>query len=64
MAAHQIKVTIFPGGKIEIEVNGIKGSACEIESKWLDSLGEVIEHKSTKDRFLTSFPTNSGKVGN
>jgi len=48
---HEIEVKIDETGNLECEVLGIKGSACEVISAWLDQLGKVKEHSSTKDRY-------------
>jgi len=49
MAKHVIEISIKPGGIIESEVLGILGSACEVESQWLDQLGTIKEHRKTRD---------------
>ena len=50
---HTIEIDINLGGQIESEVHGILGSGCEQECKWLDLLGNVEVHKSTKDKGKT-----------
>ncbi len=46
---HVIEISIDPNGKITGEVTGVEGPSCETLTAWLDSLGDVIEHKHTKD---------------
>lgn len=49
MAKHEIDIEIEPGGIVKSEVHGILGSGCEQECKWLDSLGNLVEHRRTSD---------------
>ena len=51
MAKHTIEIDIELDGIIKSEVHGILGSSCELESKWLESLGETLEHKPTKEAY-------------
>jgi hypothetical protein len=46
---HEIHIEIDPTGKITGEVKGIEGPSCESLTAWLDSLGNVTEHKHTRD---------------
>jgi hypothetical protein len=59
---HTIEITIEPGGKSTAEVFGVEGDACEMLSKWIDSLGEVIEHRRKKETPKTKVK-NPTKVG-
>jgi len=49
MAKHEIEIEIDLGGIIKSEVHGILGTGCELECKWLDSLGKLVEHRKTAD---------------
>ncbi len=53
MAKHTIEVEIELGGVIQSEVHGLLGSGCEVECKWIDDLGKLVEHRKTKDRDRT-----------
>jgi hypothetical protein len=53
MAKHTIEVEIEPGGIIKSEVHGILGSGCEAECKWIDELGDLLDHKKTRDKDRT-----------
>lgn len=46
---HEIHIEIDLTGKITGEVKGIEGPNCESLTAWLDTLGNVTEHKHTKD---------------
>ncbi len=46
---HEIEITVEPGGRSTAEVFGVVGDACEMLSKWIDSLGQVLEHHRKKE---------------
>lgn len=46
---HEIHIEIDPTGKITGTVTGLEGPTCESLTAWLDTLGNVTEHKHTKD---------------
>jgi len=62
MAKHTIEVTIEPGGVVTSEVHGILGSGCEVECKWIDELGELVEHRKTNDSGKTRKVALVGEV--
>jgi len=48
--ASTIKVRIKPGGKVEIKVEGVKGTSCSDLTKDLEkALGITIEDKKTSE---------------
>jgi len=53
MAKHEIVVDIDLGGIVESEVFGIIGDGCEIETKWLDTIGQQTMHKRKRDKGKT-----------
>lgn len=46
---HEIEITIDADGNVTGEVHGISGPQCGPISKWLDSLGDVVEDRNTPD---------------
>ena len=51
MMKHEIEIVVLPGGELETTVKGITGSACELVSRWLEKLGQVIKHEKTPDAY-------------
>lgn len=51
MTQHSVEIIIDENGQIEGEIKGIKGGGCEAVFKWLSRLGNVLSHKSTKEKF-------------
>ena len=49
LTKQMIKVTIRPGGRIEYEVGGVRGSGCETLTRFLDSLGTTTLVCRTSD---------------
>ncbi len=52
-----IDIVISEDGQITGTVHGVTGPSCSDISKWLDSLGEVVEDKHTPDYYQTNQQT-------
>jgi hypothetical protein len=48
-----VTVTIAPGGKIEVEVNGVKGEGCEALTASITALGESATLCRTAEYYET-----------
>lgn len=58
----EIKITIGPSGKVNLSVNGAKGSACKDLTKKLEkALGSVESSKQTTEYYQTE-ETDSTKL--
>ena len=47
---HRIIITVKPGGTMTSRVEGIHGP-CGEQTKFLDNIGKIIEHKDTPEAF-------------
>jgi len=58
-----IDITISEQGEIESEVQGILGPDCEGLTDFLDELGDVVEHRKTKDYYRAQRVASRARVG-
>ncbi len=61
--AHVIEIEIDEEGQITSTVNGLKGPSCEELTKWLEGLGETVEHRRTPDYYRQQQVGNRVRVG-
>ena len=47
MQSQEIEITIWPDGRVEYHIKGLKGNACDSISAMLEKLGHVEQEERT-----------------
>jgi len=48
---HTIEIEITEDGEIKSTVQGVSGPSCEDLARWLEELGDTVEHYHTPDYY-------------